>query len=207
MFVIIARVIGALVAAILLAVAAAFGSFAWDRWFRYDDAADFVGVWLAEGGTNSIAVTSDTFELADDAAVSYTIDPFAKTISYSLGSLEGSGRYRFSADRTRLAIIDGQGGSWIETLGDDMVYALQCLWASVTDEEAPALADGDDAIILDREPASLGSEEDGQALGDAAADAADDEASSSEGDATAAGSDDAAGSAAETSDSSEAVGL
>lgn len=180
------RVAGIAASAAAIVVIVLFALFAWDRWLRYDDAADIVGTWQAEGGANAVVVTSAEIELAPDATFSYEIDPFSKTITYAIGNMEGEGRYRFSADRNSLAIMDGPQ-SWFAALVDDMALGIQTAWAQLTGGEAPALAAGDGAIVLDR--SSSGEE---SAAGDAGA------ADAGAGDAGAAGDAAAAEDAAAT---------
>ncbi len=155
------RILRTLTTLVVVTIVVSFAAFAWDRWFRYDDVSDFVGVWSVEGENYSITITESDIDLADNAVFSYTLDPFSKTITYTLGSLEGSGRYRFSIDRTQLVLVDGGDESWFTTLSDDMAYALQCLWAYFQGAEVPKLATGDDAIILIRESQSAETSGDG----------------------------------------------
>ena len=105
---------------LLIVVAAAVGLFSWDRWLRYDDAAEFQGSWQAHGTTGVVVIDGERINLTDDVAYSYRIDPMAKTVSFSFGSLEGQGRYRFSLDRSQLVITEGAGYSWLSTLVDDI---------------------------------------------------------------------------------------
>lgn len=51
--------------------------------------------------------------LAPDASLEYTLDTTTKTIDFTLGNMQGGGRYCFSADRNQLVIEDGTYGSWL----------------------------------------------------------------------------------------------
>ncbi|MFR1639648.1 MAG: hypothetical protein ACLSVD_11055, partial [Eggerthellaceae bacterium] len=98
-------VIGAL--ACVLVVAA--GAFSWDRWLRYDDAAELQGEWQVHGTAATVVIDGEAINITDDVAYPYAIDAGAKTISYAFGNAQGSGRYRFSLDRSQLVIMDGEG--------------------------------------------------------------------------------------------------
>ena len=144
------KVLSIIVGIVVVAVIACFAVFAWGRWLRYDDAADFQGTWYIEGTAVPITITADEITLAEDADFAYRIDPFAKTLSYDLGNMEGGGRYRFSEDRASLVVADGDQ-SWLTTLSDDLAFVVQSLWATVTGGEQPALASGCvDAVTLYR---------------------------------------------------------
>ena len=101
---------------VLLIVLLIVGGFSWDRWLRYDDAAEFQGEWQTHGTTAVVVIDGETIKLTEDVSWSYTLDTDAKTISYTFGNMEGSGRYRFSLDRSQLVISDGDGYSWLSTL-------------------------------------------------------------------------------------------
>ena len=95
--------IGLLVAAVLVVVAA----FSWNRWLRFDDAADFQGNWQASGQAAVVVIDGKQMHLTDEVAYDYTLDTWAKTIDFSFGKLSGSGTYRFSDDRRTRTIIEG----------------------------------------------------------------------------------------------------
>ena len=87
---------------VLLVVLLIVGGFSWDRWLRYDDAAEFQGEWQTHGTTAVVVIDGETIKLTEDVSWSYKLDTDAKTISYTFGNMEGSGRYRFSLDRSQL---------------------------------------------------------------------------------------------------------
>ena len=95
---------------VLLVVLLIVGGFSWDRWLRYDDAAEFQGEWQTHGTTAVVVIDGETIKLTEDVSWSYKLDTDAKTISYTFGNMEGSGRYRFSLDRSQLVISDGSVG-------------------------------------------------------------------------------------------------
>ena len=102
----------------MLLVAAA--GFSWDRWLRYDDARELQGEWQVDGTTRVVVVDGASIKLTDDVAYAYTIDPTAKTIEFTFGGMEGSGRYRFSADRSQLVVMEGSSYSALSTLFEDI---------------------------------------------------------------------------------------
>ena len=116
-------VVGTLLAIVLLVV----GIFSWDRWLRYDDAAEFQGEWQTHGTTAVVVIDGETIKLAEDVAYAYTLDTGAKTITFKFGNMEGAGRYRFSLDRSQLVITDGDGYSWFSTLTDDIAWQFDQL--------------------------------------------------------------------------------
>lgn len=138
-------VVGVLLA-IVVAVAAIFS---WDRWLRYDDAAEMQGEWQVHDATSTVVIDSQTIKLTDDVAYTYTIDPFAKTITYTFGDLSGSGRYRFSLDRTQLIIMDGTDYSWFSTMSDDIGWMLDQALCAIQGT-TPALPSGEGVTALDR---------------------------------------------------------
>ena len=92
---------------LLLAVVVTAGLFVWDHWFRYDDAKDFQNDWALSGTASTVTINADYIVVTTDVHYSYKLDTWAKTITYSFGDLQGAGVYRFSADRTKLVIIEG----------------------------------------------------------------------------------------------------
>lgn len=123
----------------------------WNRWWRYDDAADVQGVWFANETTSSVRIDASTIALAPDAIYAYTLDPVAKTISYELGELSGSGRYYFDRDRTRLVVVDGKGFTAASTLAADAGRALHDFFAQVRGLPAADPAEEEGAVIFDRQ--------------------------------------------------------
>lgn len=185
----------ALLLTLALVIVVAGGVFSWDRWLHYDDAADIQGTWYASGTDAAITISEAEVTLTPDVVYEYSLDTSAKTISFAFSNLTGQGRYRFSADRTQLAVIEGEGYSLLTTLCDDLAYAVQCSVANILGNPAPALGEGDAAIVLVRQAAS------GEAPGGEAQVAADGDAAdgSSDGsaDGTSAGSDAPSGSESE----------
>lgn len=134
------------VAIVALAVAVAV-FFAWDRWLRYDDAADFQGTWLVEGTPGSVVIDGQEIHLNESDALSYTLDTSAKTVALSFSDLSGTSRYRFSPDRTQLVIQDGEYG-FFDTLGSDIAWCWASFFATITGQPQPGLSFGEGSLVL-----------------------------------------------------------
>lgn len=133
----------------LALVVAVVAIFSWDRWLRYDDVAEVQGEWQVHDATSTVVIDSQTIKLTDDVAYTYALDPFAKTITYTFGDLSGSGRYRFSLDRTQLVIIDGEDYSWFSTMSEDINWLLDQALCAIQGTIL-ALPSGDGVTALDR---------------------------------------------------------
>ena len=86
--------------------------FVWNRWYRYDDVADFQGTWRDVSSGAEMQVHATHIMLAEDAVYEYKIDTFNKQISYVFGHDEGSSSYRFSEDRSHLVLEDSVETDW-----------------------------------------------------------------------------------------------
>ena len=132
------------VLAVLLVAAAGFS---WDRWLRYDDARELQGEWQVDGTTRVIVIDGASIKLTDDVAYAYTIDPTAKTIEFTFGNMEGSGRYRFSADRSQLVVTEGSSYSALSTLFEDVGWMWDGLVRFVQGQ-APAQPEAEEGITV-----------------------------------------------------------
>lgn len=139
-------VVSTLCAVVVVVVAA----FSWDRWLRYDDAAEIQGEWQVGETTSSIVIDSHTIKLTSDVSYEYTLDAGAKTIAFSFGGMEGSARYYFSPDRTQLIIEEGGNPTWWSTLGDDIARAFDYLGALVQGASANGPVAGETTTVLHR---------------------------------------------------------
>ena len=166
----VARVASVVVGVIACAVVVCFAVFAWNRWLRFDDAADIADAWVVADTGASITIDGSIIDLGPDAKLSYEIDPFAKTITFDLGDMAGEARYRFSDDRSQIAFADG-GDSWFATLSDDLAHTLSSLFAQVTGGEAVPLFENPSAVVLTRAGAATAEGEAADADGADAADA------------------------------------
>ena len=140
----------AVAGSVLLVVLLIVGGFSWDRWLRYDDAAEFQGEWQTHGTTAVVVIDGETIKLTEDVSWSYTLDTDAKTISYTFGNMEGSGRYRFSLDRSQLVISDGDGYSWLSTLTDDIAWQFDQLVRAIQGQPQEEPQSGAGCTVLDR---------------------------------------------------------
>lgn len=154
---------------VVVALLAVVGAVSWDRWLRYDDAADFQGVWYADGTNTLITISADEIVLSSDVAYTYALDTGAKTLAFTFGTMEGQGRYRFSADRSQLVITDGAGYTWSSTLSDDLGWALDGLVRSIQGQPAEEVHAADGVTVLNRTPVEAAEGGDGTSA-DAASD-------------------------------------
>ena len=135
---------------VLAIIVVAVSVFSWGRWLRYDDAADFQGMWYANGTTSIVTVDGEKIHLTDDVAYNYTLDTGAKTITFTFGQMEGHGRYRFSVDRSELVITDGNDFSFWGNLFSDIAWQLDQAIRSMQGQEIEREAVVDGVTVLDR---------------------------------------------------------
>ena len=133
--------------AILLLAA---GLFSWDRWFRYDDAAEFQGSWQVADSTGVVVIDGESIKLTQDVAYAYRLDTGAKTITFSFGDMQGQGRYRFSLDRTQLVITDGAGYDGWTTLLDDVAWMAGQLASMVQGNPERKAVETEGLTVLNR---------------------------------------------------------
>ena len=174
-----------ILAVLALAIVLTSGYIGWDRWMRYDDASDIQGKWMAVGAKKSVTIKEDSIKLNKEVTYSYSMDTQNKTLTLTFGQKSGLSRYRFSMDRTQLAIMDCQEISALDALMDDLAWQLSCVFASITGGEQPSLAAGakEAAIVLLRpEDAKAQAEEQESASGDDLKDADSEKKDSTESD-------------------------
>lgn len=138
------------VSVVLVLVVAVVGGLSWDRWLRFDDAADIQGEWQTPGSTVSVVIDGESIKLTEDVTWSYTLDSGAKTLAYTFGNYEGQGRYLFSPDRTQLVITDGANYSWFSTLTDDLASMIDRGILSLQGKEPEPVVSSDSRIVLNR---------------------------------------------------------
>lgn len=194
------RVVLGVLAVALAAAAVASSLFSWNRWFRFDDAADLQGQWAIADGQGSISIDGESIHLTDFEAYGYTVDADSKTLTFTFSDLSGSARYRFSADRTQLAIQDGTF-SFSDTLADDIAWAWGRFVSSLTGSEGAGPSFGEGSLVLTRIGPAESAGQSGEEPSEDASYQLNPEGSSdgaasdaSEGEAPATGADDAAGS-------------
>ena len=97
-----------------------------------------------------MVIDGETIKLTEDVSWSYKLDTDAKTISYTFGNMEGSGRYRFSLDRSQLVISDGSGYTWLSTLADDIAWQFDQLVRAIQGQPQEEPPSGAGYTVLDR---------------------------------------------------------
>lgn len=137
--------------AVVVLTAVAVSLFAWGRWARYDDAADFQGEWHVADSANTVTIDGESIHLTDKEAYAYTMDAGAKTLTFTFSDLSGQARYRFSADRTQVAIQDGEFGT-MDTLASDIAWAWSCLIGTIIGQPSASPSLGEGSLVLTREP-------------------------------------------------------
>lgn len=124
-------------------------AFSWNRWFRYDDTADFQGEWQAHETTTVVVIDSKTVKLTEDVSYAYVLDTGAKTISFSFGDLQGQGRYYFSPDRSQLIIEDGEDYTWLSTLIEDIERSAVQSKNALFDQPQEEVVSGKGVTVFD----------------------------------------------------------
>ena len=142
-------IVGIVVLLVIVAVGVA-GYFAWDRWGRYDDRADVQGDWYVEGTAAPVSIDAGAIHLAQNVAYKYELDDREKTLTYTFGNWEGAGRYRFSADRKHLMLVDGEFDGK-DTTVDDILHSFQDVASRVTGSGVE-FPEGEGIIVLNRNP-------------------------------------------------------
>ncbi len=135
---------------IIVVVVVCVGGFSLYRWLYGDDEADIQGMWYIAGTDTPILITADEIVLTDSVSYSYVVDSEAKTISFSLASMQGSGHYRFSFDRDQLAIMEGSYGWW-NTFFSDFGWTARSIGRLITGKDVTPAAVVTDATDADAE--------------------------------------------------------
>lgn len=139
-------VVLSLVVVALLAVAV----FSWDRWFRFDDARELQGEWQLQGSDATLVIDGTTIKLTDDVSYAYTLDPTAKTLSFMFGNMAGSGRYRFSPDRSQLLIEETGSHTTMSTLTSDIAWMWDNAVRGAQGKEPSAFESSENTLALTR---------------------------------------------------------
>lgn len=145
------RIMLSVFTAILAVAIVVFGIFSWNRWLRFDDAADFAGQWYVHGTSTPVLIENDAIKIKDDVAYRYTLDKDDKTIAFSFGIMKGEGHYWFSLDRKHLVIEDGKDFSAAGLFFEDFGWTVKDLFAGITGGsfEPPS---GEGHTVLSRVP-------------------------------------------------------
>ena len=141
---------------ILAALLVLTGFLARERWYMHDDVADFPGTWAIRGeavhgldDVVTITITGDKIILDKDTTYRYTLDTRSKIITYTFQDLEGTGHYRFSADRNWIIIEDGHH-NWLTTCAEDFWWQIRSWWATLTKTSQPPLGPTSGVTLLYR---------------------------------------------------------
>ncbi len=110
------KIVAAICILLVLALVGAGVHFAWDRWFRYDDAQDIQGEWQMTNAQRTLVIDAGHLKISEDVAYEYTLDAKHKTITYTFGNASGTASYRFSDDRQVLVIEDNGETDWMMAL-------------------------------------------------------------------------------------------
>lgn len=102
------RILLVAVMAVLAAILVVAGLFCWQKWMRFDDAADIQGVWKVQSTGDTIVFDGNKLKLTKGISYEYELDAGEKTIAYRFGDLAGGGHYYFSGDRKMLIIVEGE---------------------------------------------------------------------------------------------------
>ena len=117
-----ARIALSVAIGVFAAFVAACVALAVDRWWVHDDAQDIQGTWYIYDTEVAVPIGPDTIGISEDAVYEYTIDTQAKTVTYSIGNLTGTSHYRFSSDRSQIALIEDGKKVFTATLFDDISW-------------------------------------------------------------------------------------
>ena len=142
---------------ILAAFLVLTGFLARERWWTYDDVEDIRGTWVVQSeealgnDVATIRITDRAIVLDINTTYVYTLNTKKKTIDFAFPPMDltGQGHYRFSADRTRLIIVDGKYG-WFSTCTSDFWWQVRSWWAKATGGAEPALGPEENATWLVR---------------------------------------------------------
>ena len=98
-----------------------------------------------------VTIDEGSIHLTDKEAYAYAMDSGAKTLTFTFGDLSGQARYRFSADRTQVAIQDGSFGMF-DTITSDIAWSWSCLIGMITGQPQTSPSLGEGSLVLSREP-------------------------------------------------------
>ena len=146
------------------------------RWCIYDDAQDIQGTWYIYNTKATVPIGQSTIGLSQDTEYNYTIDTQAKTITYSIGNLSGTSHYRFSLDRTQIALIEDGEKVFTATLFDDLSWWASSLSDYLSGKSVLPANEDSNVVILTRAESSFGEQDEsdaGEGAGEAAGEGAD----------------------------------
>ncbi len=135
-----------LVIVVIVIVVVCVGGFSFYRWLWGNDPQDIQGTWYIEGTDIPVVVTEDRIILNDEISYIYEMDSESKILTYTIGDLEGSGRYRFSIDRDQVAIMDGTF-NWWTTLLSDIGWTADAFVSFIGGEEKSPAGENDVTLL------------------------------------------------------------
>ena len=150
-----------------------------DRWWVHDDAQDIQGTWYVYDTEVAIPIGPDTIGISEDAVYEYTIDTQAKTVTYRIGNLTGTSHYRFSSDRSQIALIEDGKKVFTATLFDDISWWFTSLANALSGKLVLPGPLQNNVIMLTRTPLLVDAQQDAAQEG-----AAQEEGTTSEDEAT-----------------------
>ena len=133
------------------------------RWCIYDDAQDIQGTWYIYNTKATVPIGQSTIGLSEDTEYNYTIDTQAKTITYSIGNLSGTSHYRFSLDRTQIALIEDGEKVFTATLFDDLSWWASSLSDYLSGKSVLPANESSNVVILTRAESSSDEQEESDA--------------------------------------------
>ena len=139
---------GIAVACVIVLLLGAAGLFAWDRFLRYDDAADIQGQWRVPEQNMTVVIDAEAIHMPASLSYPYQLDTWKKTITYDFAGYEGGGTYEFARDRQSFTVTEGEGESATSVtfvrIGDDLTAEPQLLKAPAasTQESQDAAGSG-----------------------------------------------------------------
>lgn len=131
-----------------------------DRWWVHDDAQDIQGTWYIYDTEVAIPIGPDTIGISEDAVYEYTIDTQAKTVTYSIGNLTGTSHYRFSSDRSQIALIEDGKKVFTATLFDDISWWFTSLANAISGKLVLPGPLQNNVIMLTRTPLLMDTQQD-----------------------------------------------
>lgn len=149
------HIVVTLIGIVIVTIIAMSSYYVWDRWERYDDHNDIQGQWYVFGTSVPIRITADLLDFNADTSYHYVLDAENKTITFSLGNMEGMAHYCFYEDRQVLVLIDGKDFTRWGTAAEDLLVSLQEI-AQLSSGRIPQYPDDDNVIILARTPDKFG---------------------------------------------------
>lgn len=141
-------VTGGVVAALVVVSAA----FLIDRWALHDDAADLQGTWYIYGTNVVVPIDQNSIGLSSDTSYKYTMDTQAKTVTYTIGNLSGTSHYRFSSDRSLVALIEDGKHVFTATLLDDVSWWFTSAGNAISGKPVLPGPQQSNVVMLSRAP-------------------------------------------------------